>query len=319
MDPARLSEYLSHEMTLEVSQGCRYNCKFCAARKGQKEQMKNLVVFEDDLRFLAQQARASGIETLKFYASALDFFQNPESIGRMLSVLAHVQGEEGIQIKVRCLTSMSTFLYARGILNSLIQEGQDECFCGFSDFSELLNRAGLYCIGFGVDGTDESVWQRENKRHNQPHQVQECISLCKDMGIRTELLMVLGFPEDTTRILWKNFKNSVRYVFESKYVVLRPYLAKTFVPGNEGWTPEIEKIMVADPQRFYNIDYCAIGSPLTHPNRWNRWMSNGTYLTIIGLFYPFGRCDTLPLLPQGEKGAYGTIAKFVNRIMPSDR
>ncbi|MFX0202146.1 MAG: hypothetical protein ACFFCW_39040, partial [Candidatus Hodarchaeota archaeon] len=280
--------------------------------------MKELSAFEADIQYLAEQARAFGIETLQFYASSLDFFQSPRSIGRMLAVLARVQEDVGVRIKVRCLTSMSTFLHGREVINSLIQSGGDKCFRGFSDFSDLLDRGGLYCIGFGVDGSDESVWRQQNKLHNKTHQIQRCIDLCGKMGIRTEILMVLGFPEDTGKILWKTFRNSARYAL-NKQVVLRPYLAKTFIPGNDGWTPEVEEIMIADPQGFYNIDYCAINSPLTDPNRCHRWMANFTYLSIIGLFYPFGKCDTSPLLPQGQGGLYGAIAKLVNRIMPSDR
>lgn len=318
MDPERLRRYMLHEMTLEVSRGCAFNCDFCAARKDEKEIFRGFRVFEQDLRFLGKKAKEDGIKELKFYASSLDFFQTPEKIGKMLCALALVQEEMGTAIKVRCLSCMTSFLHAQKVIGKYIQS-KSKGYEGFGDFSELLRRAGLYCIGFGVDGVDETIWTSQNKRHNKIGDVPKCINSCRDMGIRTEILMVLGFPKDSLRTLWKTVRNSCRYASKSREVVLRPYLAKTFVPGNKGWTPERERMMIADPQRFYNIDYCAVGSPVTHPKRWQRWASNLAYLCMIGFLRPFGRCCSIPLLPQGEKGIYGAVAKIFNRIMPCDR
>jgi len=165
IESERLRLYMQREMTLEVSQGCGFNCKFCAAHKGCKERLKNITVFESDLQYLTGRAQEFGLESLKFYASALDFFQNPDEKEKLLRILSRIRKESGINIQVRCLTCMSTFLYSTKM----------------SDLSDLIQEAGIWCIGFGVDGADETVWHREGKKHNRLHQVQECINLCHKM------------------------------------------------------------------------------------------------------------------------------------------
>lgn len=297
LDPARLREYLKYEMTLETSQGCKYGCKFCAAHKVKKEQLKDLAVFESDLRYLVRRAHEFDLRSLSFYASALDFFQNPDKKEEVLKILSRVREELGVDIRVRCLTCMSTFLDASKSMQ---------------DFPNLLHGAGMECIGFGVDGTAES-WKREKKGHNRAGQVQRCVDLCRQLGIRAELLMVLGFPEDSLATLWKTLKNCIGWGFRQG-VVLRPYMAKAPVPGNDYWD-KWERIFVEDPQKFYDIDYFAIQSKIVDSLFWHRWACNLTYLAIIGLLYPLGKCSSIFLLPHG----YGTLARIINSLMPADR
>jgi len=301
----QLATYLRHEGTLVVSQGCKYGCRFCSARKCQKEQFRSLEKFERDLQYLCQVARTVGVEQLDFYASSLDFFQNPEQVVKYLEVLVKVQEEHKIRIKVRCLCGMASFLEASKIV---------------PDFGSLLKRAGLWCIGFGVDGTDESVWRAQKKR-NTMSDVGQCLNLCNELGIRTEILMVFGFTEDTGRTLLTTVRTSIILATKWPHVVLRPYLAKEVVPGNDGWLTKLTTVkqIVNDPHLFYNLDYCAIGSSTTHPRFWHRFFCNIAYLFICTTLTPFGKCVTSPLLPQGESGLYGRLAKFTNHLMPFDR
>ncbi|MAF24982.1 hypothetical protein CL634_05340 [bacterium] len=102
----------------------------------------------------------------------------------------------------------------------------------------------------------------------------------------------------------------------------RPYLAKPFVPGNKGWSilyVDRAEAVVDEPNKFYDLDFCAVASTTSHPRLWHRWASNIAYLTIVGLLTPFGRQMTSPLLPQSSKGWYGRIARRVNQWMPFDR
>lgn len=305
VDTDTLQSFLSHEFGLVISQGCAYSCAFCGAEKSQRERFVDLDIFRNDVLWLADQAKRFGFKILQAYASSLDFFQNPETIVQYLRVLDDVQHETGIQLRLRCLSCTKSFLRA---------------YRKITGFEQLLKDAGLWCMGFGVDGTDESVWRAQHKTQNDLNEVTLSLDICQVMGLQSEVLMVMGFPQDTARSLWKNVVNSVRYARRWKNVMHRPYLAKPFIPGNDGWKTEAgARKVVENPSLFYNLDFCALGSTFTHPKRWHRWLCNLSYLAIIGLFLPFGRCCTYPLLPQGEKGWYGKIARFVNRYMPFDR
>ena len=306
IDKEEMKEYLSRESALYISQGCLYNCKFCGAEKNQPERFKDLDFFTEDLRTLAYMAKEFGYKKLEFYASNLDFFQNPLVIVNYLQAIIDVKNEVGIDIRVRCLACMRTFLKAVKIIPNL---------------KTLLHEAGLWSIGFGVDGSDKMVWKAQNKNQNNEVDVLKCLDICKEYGITTEVLLIMGFTQDTRKTLWKNFVNAFKYVTKYKNVVLRPYLAKEIIPGNEEWDkrPDFQNKFVENPELFYNLDFCMVGSRLTYPRFWHRFFSNLTFLAICAIYTPFGRCLTSPLLPYGNSKLLNRFAKWWNKIMPFDR
>lgn len=304
-----LRTYLSNEITLVVSQGCKFSCSFCAAPKGRREQHVRFDHFRNDLYYLAGRCHEFGIKKLECYASSLDFFQHPEIIIGHLRVLAEVREITGIRINVRCLTCMSSFLNA-------LKE--------IEDLDVLLRKAGIWCIGFGVDGADVNVWKSQNKFQNKDGAFNTCAQVCKKFGIRAEMLMVIGFPQDTfislLRAVWISLFSVICY----SNVIIRPYLAKKHIPGNEGWKDSYDphrtvSRIIKNPNFFYNLDFCAFGSKLTHPHFFHRLISNTAYCAIIFLLTPFGRCTTSPLFPQGGGGIGGWFAKQLNKLMPFDR
>ncbi len=298
MGEERVAEYLRHEMPLVVSQGCKYSCKFCAARKGMREQFRNIDVFENDLRYLCAIARRKGIEQLSFYATSLDFFQNPMIVRKYLEVLARVQSEEGVNIHVRCLSCVASFLKASEEI---------------SGFEQLLHGAGVWCVAVGVDGTSAEVWRAQRKHHNNMSDVWKFVELCRRTGIKGEALMVMGFPEDNFKTSLINIISALR--FRLSGIVSRPYCAKLLVPGNDNWNdPRFSGtvgMIVENPELFYNLDFAAFGSKLTHPRRLHRWISNLTYAIVCAIGW-----STSPLMPQGGGSR---LARFINRHMPPDR
>ncbi|OGE77781.1 MAG: hypothetical protein A2751_01865 [Candidatus Doudnabacteria bacterium RIFCSPHIGHO2_01_FULL_46_14] len=306
MGDKRLRQYLSTEFTLVISQGCVFQCVFCAARKAMKEQHVHISIFESDMHYLAAKAFEFGISELSCYTSSLDFFQNPFTVKQHLEILAKITRDTGIRFKVRCLSCVSSFLRAERAVPGL---------------ETILRNAGLYCIGFGVDGTEE-IWKVQKKTHNAEDDVPMCLATCHKMGIRTEILIVMGYQEDNLATLSKLFLNTLRYVFTwPKGVDIRPYLNKEVVPGNEGWNRGNGRIakLLANPSLFYNLDFAACASRLTHPRVGHRHMVNVFYLAIIAVFKLIGRCPNNPLFPQGGKGLGPTLAKLANRLMPFDR
>ncbi len=304
----KLKNYLSNEMTMVLSQGCHFKCGFCAAKKARVEQFKSIECFEKDMRFLADSARKFGLTELQFYATSLDFFQNPKKVFAYLEILADIQKETGVKFKIRCLSCLPSFIQAVKKM-------------GEASFRNLMERSGLWCVGLGVDGTDEKVWKAQKKNQNKISDIKDCLDLAQAVGIRSEILMIMGFPEQSFKTLFKCVTDSIRYVRHWPNTILRPYLAKDFIPGNDSWASDnsVVQSFISDPKKFYNLDFCAVGSKITHPRFWHRTWSNLSYLAIIGILTPFGRCATSPLLPQGNDGLYGKFAKWFNKKVPFDR
>jgi hypothetical protein len=306
MGDRRLKEYLSHEFALVLSQGCIFGCDYCSADKDQLEFFRDLSVFRADLKYLLQKARQFGLHRLECYASSLDFFQTPKMVFRYLEAMAEVQKETGVKLAIRCLSCMNTFLAASR---------------QHKDFPELVKRSGLWCVGFGVDGPTEKVWEEHNKGQNRMSDVEVCYNLCEQIGVRAEVLTVMGYPNDSLRRLRQTVQHLSGFVRHWPNAVLRPYVARVVLPGNKGWktqTAVVEKL-IANPNQFYNLDICGLANSTTHPRRWQRWLVNVAYLYVILRYAPFGRCATSPLLPQGGKGWRAALAKLINRYMPFDR
>lgn len=298
--------YMQGEMPLFISQGCAYRCKFCAAEKQRDEEHVLNASLANYLVWLTQKAASLKIDTLQFYATSLDLFQNPEKVQKHLRLIGSISTTTQTKIRLRGLTCLKSFLRASKL----------------PDFAKLVGQCGLWSLGFGVDGTDDLVWKRQQKNQNKLSDVQACLALCKTLNIRPEILLVMGFPEDTAKTLAKMVVNAARFVRAAPNTMLRPYLAKACVPGNEGWSEDSDTVaqIVADPDLFYNLDFAALGSRLTHPRRTHRYSANAAYLAIIGLFTPLGNCDTPPLLPQGGGSWLGRrFARAYNRLLPADR
>ncbi|MFC1597949.1 hypothetical protein ACFL2M_00250 [Patescibacteria group bacterium] len=303
----RMELYMRHEMTLVVSQGCKFNCSFCAASKSQRESFRAVGVFEADLRWMADAAKAAGLTRLEFYASSLDFFQNPNSVAELLRVMADVRAETGLDIRTRCLSCIISFSHAAAV--------------SFYGFPLRLKQAGLWCVGFGADGADATIWQAQWKRHNSVDELHYCFGLCRKYDLRAELLMVFGYPEDTVWTLAKAVATSIWFAFFKGNVLVHPYLAKSAVPGNKHWNEggaHVEQI-VSRPELFQHLDFAALGSRYTHPRTLHRWACNAAYLALIALLTPFGKNVTLPILPQGEKGLWRAVTRWFNWWMPFDR
>lgn len=297
--------YLQNEMTLVISQGCHFACSFCAAKKGRKESFRTLEVFERDLVWLARAAEEFGIKKIHFYTSSLDFFQNSDKACEYLESMARVQRESGIEIRTRCLSCIASLNRAAEII---------------PDLGKVLKESGLYCVGLGADGMDELLWKKLKKGHNTVAGLVSALDLLHYMGVHAEILLVLGFPQDTLLTLLKTVITSIVSVLRWPNLITRPYLAKPHVPGNDEWKndKEIVRKIIAHPRLFYNLDFCAIASAITHPRTTHRWMSNTAYLSVCALAL-IGKSTTSPLLPQGEAGLYGACARVVNKLMPFDR
>ncbi len=311
-----LKLYLENEFSFFLSNGCMYGCGFCPADKQQSEKYRTKEVILEDLVFLSENARKNGIKELKMYLSSLDLFQNPKLLSESLQLFAAVQKEYGVTLHLRALSRVDSFLNAMH---------------DYPQLKKASHEAGLEMVAFGVDGTTEQIWKAQHKSQKKLSDVDSALSLCKDLQIKPEMLMVMGFPQDTFYTLLHNYFYTISRAIEYG-AVSRPYLAKSFAPGNEGWNDPKKKEIFADqieqiiqnPELFYNLDFAAFGSRLTHPNNYNRFISNLFYGALIATLEPFGCNTTYPLFPYRQEDGvlskvYNMAAKKLNSLLPVDR
>ena len=264
--------YLTREFSLYVSQGCKFVCDFCAAVRTREdpftgetirvnETYRNPAVLEQDLAYLAGRAKRLNISTLQIYMSNLDVFQTPDRVLAFAKIVKKVRNDSGILIELRGLSAVSSFFDAR-----------KDCPASITELVE----AGFHTVGFGVDGMTANVWQAIRKGHNTEEKCLEVIrSAREDFGLTPEILMVFGHEGKTKDGKPKDTPETLRLAYEfmrdmgERYdAVPRPHVAKSFVPGNDGWfalenTNRIARLL-DDPETFQCLDFTAIPTEFTH-------------------------------------------------------
>ena len=301
--------YFTREWCLFTSQGCCFNCNFCAAEKGVKERFREREMWENETACLADLVRHYAGERPSYdvYLSSLDACQTPHEMDRALRTVFSNFRRAGVQLSMRCLATAKCTVMA------------------MQHDTEVLKRwrgYGLNCLAIGVDGNDPAVWRRENKRHNTKSDIALALTAIQDAGIQPEALMIIGFPTDSPQAIIKGAQACLRFTYEG--IRARPYLGKAHAPGTKGWKEDrsvVEKLL-ANPEAMRELDYGGLGSPLTHPNWRLRWLGNASYLStvaVLKVISPYG-CPTQPLLPtETIARPLRPFARIWNRLMPADK
>lgn len=263
-------EYLQHEFCLYLSQGCRFACDFCAANRNRpyrdpitgkvakvKERYRNLEIIDEELKYMIERAKRLGINSFEIYLSNLDTFQTPKKLKQFAHIMQEIKrANPGFTFKMRCLATAEHFM---------------KTYKDDKDTITAMVDAGLWSIGFGVDGTSREVWKSIKKGHNKLDECIESIRLTrKEFGITPEVLMVVGHKKDTPKTLIDDVEFSLDMV-ENFGATIRPYVAKDMVPGNSGWADpknhhRVEMLM-QHPEYFQALDFSALPTALTHPNK----------------------------------------------------
>lgn len=264
---ADFRQYMEHEFCLYLSQGCKFACEFCAANRtfrdpvtGQisvvKERYRRLDLVDVELEYLVTRSQRLGISHLEIYLSNLDTFQTPDQLKQFAElVIACKRKHPGFTFRLRGLSTAAAFMDTYRDDPSVITAMVD---------------AGLWSIGFGVDGTSKAVWKSIKKGHNQIDQCIDAIRLTREaFAITPEVFMVVGHATDTPDTL----RDDVEFILDMADCYgasPRPYVAKSIVPGNSGWRDPAHAALVeqllTDPHYFQVLDYAALPTSLTHPD-----------------------------------------------------
>ena len=301
--------YFAKEWCLFTSQGCAYNCNFCAASKGRKEQFRSPEAFADEVEALVRVVKeiVGARAPYEVYCSSLDGCQTPKEMDRTLRTIAETCKRVGTFFPIRFLATATCTVTAVRHDPALLRRWR-----GY----------GLRCIGIGVDGDDPVVWSRENKRHNNSSVIAQSFELIEKAGIQPEAFMVVGFPGDNMRALYRGVRACFRFV--AKGITPRPYLGKAHAPGGKGWAdggPAVEQFL-DNPALFRELDYGGLASSATHSDSLQRWAANVAFFATtmaLKVVSPTG-CPTQPLMPtESTPRLLATLGRAWNRFMPQDR
>ena len=166
---------------------------------------------------------------------------------------------------------------AIGIAEGILRKKLDvkfECETRLDDLDkallDLLHRAGLNTITFGVESMDPATLKRVGRRPIPPEHQREIISYCRDLGISTEGFYVIGFLTDTP----ESIRATIEYSTElnstaALFKVLTPF------PGTPLFKHMKSLITETDWEKFDGYT-----PTFKHPN-----MTNEELMHLLGLAY----------------------------------
>lgn len=307
----KMKAYLEHEISIYLSQGCKHACTYCQALKNKDEKYRDLNMASADLEWLTEKAISFGIDHLDIYFSNLDFFQTPAKLKEFAEEVIKMKEKYGFTYNFRALSTLESFLEAD---SSLVQ---------------LLKKAGLSAIGFGIDGATPEAWRMTGKMHNLSKKDEDAAKKCVDAvritvenGITPEILMVFGHDLKNLEKSRSDLEHSLQFskdMVEQFGAVIRPHVVKNLVPGAIEWkkrtsnATEIE-MLLSHPEYFQALDYTALPSEITHPDATFRDLVEEYYRAVCALSPERSTKIVYPNTPEFQRRAnsMGTTVEKLN-------
>lgn len=209
-----------------ASRGCPEFCTYCPHRILDAHRMRTVDSIVEEL----------------FYLSALSprpyvLFRDPlfsEDRDRCLELAEEILSK-GLNIRFECETRLDRL---------------------DTELLDLLHRAGLRAISFGVESLSPETLKRAGRRPIPEAQQRMVIDHCRTRGIATAAFYVLGFPQDD----WSSIAATIAYAIDlgstaAQFKLLTPY------PGTPLWKQLEPRVFEKDWERFDGFT-----PTFTHPN-----------------------------------------------------
>lgn len=308
LSDADFLKYFSGEISLYVSQGCKFTCDFCAAEKNQKEIYRDENLICKDILYIVTRLQDLGKNHLDIYMSNLDVFQSPEQLEWFADMMVNLKRN------IPGFTCSSFTFNLRGLAGTTSFVDLDT---NHPKILEKLVEAGFNTVGYGVDGMWPDVWKGIKKPQNNEKNILDAIRISKEKyNITPELLMVFGHVGVDTEQSLRHAYDFVEAMVNTYGAVPRPHIAKQFIPGNDGrsnhrFQKEVS-MLIENPILFQSLDFTALASTLTHPDNEFRDMVNYYYLEMCKLpgnttrpIIPYDIWDTQEIIQQKKKKNIG--------------
>lgn len=283
LDDATLRSYLSCEFSFYLSQGCRFSCTFCAANRSRRgppgtyqvvgERYRSMDVVGQDLSYLLGRAADFELSQLTVYLSNLDLFQSPIALGQFAATVREALAQHPqCRLELRGLSTTASFLTAHKHSPGVIK---------------ALTSVGLKRVGFGIDGATAKVFTQTRKPQRR-EMCDEAIRVARTTyGIEPETLMVFGHygvDDEQSLSAARDFTLAMHQSYGS---FPRPHVAKSAVPGNDGWRERtwsgVVSQLLAAPHLFQSLDFTALPSTLTHPDEAIREMATRYFRAVCDM------------------------------------
>lgn len=277
-------EYFTREISFYVSQWCKFDCDFCAAVKNQKEEYRDEGVMYADLCYIVERLQKSWKNQVSIYMSNLDVFQSSRQLEWFADMILQIKkNNPRFAFSLRGLAGTKSFITLDKNHPAIL---------------EKLVKAGFNNVWYGVDGMWPEIWKGIKKPQNNEKDILDAIRLSKEKyNITPELLMVFGHNGVDTEKSLRNAYEFVEAMVQNYWAVPRPHVAKSFIPWNDGRkNPDFKNeinLFIENPTLFQSLDFTALASKLTHPERDFRNLVNYYYLEMCKL--PWN--TTLPIIP----------------------
>lgn len=268
------------EMSFYLSQGCGFNCAFCAAQRAQKETYRTMGmtpnednIVAQDLEYLVHRAKEFGVQGLELYLSNLDLFQKPYRLKRFAEIVLDIKRRHpGFTIGMRALSTAKHFVHWSTFKPKIVQSIVD---------------AGLHTVGFGIDGSSSKTWAEVGKEHNTRDNCIRAIRIAQqEYGMTPEALMVFGHAKENESDIRRDEEFS-RFLYEQYGAVPRPHIAKDLIPGNLYWLMRENKtrvdFLMRNPEYFQSNDFTALASSVSHPIASQRRAINTSAIRVSAL------------------------------------
>ncbi len=209
------TEYFTREISLYVSQWCKFDCDFCGAVKNQKEQYRDEKVLYEDICYIVERLQKLWKKQVSIYMSNLDVFQSPKQLEWFADMILQIKKDNpGFTFSLRGLAGTKSFTDLDKNNPTVL---------------EKLVKAGFNSVWYGVDGMWPGVWKWIKKPQNNEKEILDAIRLSKEKyDITPELLMVFGHNWVDTEKSLRNAYEFVEGMVQKYWAVPRPHVAKAF-------------------------------------------------------------------------------------------
>jgi len=294
-----LRTYLSNELTLLFSQGCKYNCTFCGAQTSMRETFYNT---KGNLMAYFDIAKELGIDSLHAYVTSLDFFQqvlkggNTRKLKKQLEDIVNLQKEYSIRLRLRALARADSYMFA----------SEDK------SLMELVKEAGFYQFGFGADGAANVNLLKAMKKGTSDlkSKLMETFGYSEKNGFTPEILYVFGIEEDTEGTLQETRDLCVGLLNNFQTSIYRGFPAKNFIPGNFNWTradwkkSATRQKLLDNPELFANLGFETLANHISHPDQNARKLVNKYAIEMSYFAHQLGRVQSFLTVPIMETNGH---------------
>lgn len=226
--PMNLYRMKSNDTSIIASRGCPFKCKFCAGTLMGRNRYRRRSV-----RNVIQEINEV---VTKYEFNRLTFFDDIFTLDRSFVIeLCHAILECGYRLGLSCETRVD---------------------CIDRELLSIMKSAGFDRIFFGVESGSQDILTRYSKGTTL-WQIEEAVTICKELQITPVLSIIIGLPEDTEETIVETIKFARK--LDVRNIWFQPFVP---FPGTEAYTEAANNGLLAEDLalKSFNLRSVVIGT-----------------------------------------------------------